>query len=1057
MVTETKPKLKSSNDMLTWQFKTLLGEIQQIELHETGDCPCILNTLDPQERCLGKHLLNVSTLSAETANMDSVNRDWLLELADEASERHEQFKGFVCQDKELPALSEWARGWRKKHIEPVYYTCKARMRQEPTCSLAYPKEASLKSAYVIKVRWSLPDSDKSITTDAMLDTGTTKTVISREIARKLGATVLGKETVDMPDGSKARFDVTQVRIYWGDYSSIETVWIRDNKDFPLIGYLTLEAWGFLLPWKPLPAELQNANISDVPFGTMRQFHKAEIAGSTPAPATMIEPRQLVELCQGDKSKVKLYQEPKVKISGSCTVKEGCSIKVKGAVETVQTTTAAGLTDAIDAVIRHLEKRVEGQATPLTYAIGSTSLTRYELRHKVVEAKSLIPSNNPITFEPNPAYPQDLQPRLRGRAANKAQVLTMAANLDPDALLDDFHSIDRGAPIVDDSGVVLSGNGRVMAILHALSEFPASYEVYKSHLLQAAPNYGLKVGKVQSPVLVRELVSKVDRRTFVEEANASTTIAASAIEVARSDAQKITAAMLNSLEVAEGQGVEDALRSSANASFVSSFLSKLSANERGGIADAKGMLNQDGIRRLTMAIFVNVFPGDVGIRLAEKFFESTDVNVRLVFNGIVGSLGKLAQSEALTREGQRNPDLQIGDDLARAVVAFSDIKKTPGMTVDKYLNQSQMFERQLNEFQEKLLSLIDKRSRSGKKVATLLKAYADVVIASSPPAQGALIPGGTLTKEVALDVAIKRSEDVETTSMFQAPKWCSTIGTAAKELDKAIRAVGTSRNRLNILRGKLDPSLNICRGQSLMFQSPPVCQGITSEDIKKLVEKNCQGESVKLRGNKDANLQGHFTVKGKVNKREYDFLVDTGFTLIGLPVSDIRALKLARLGNKEMVNSDGKVSKETVYGLVDFELDGRKTNIALVMESGFPILGTLPLELLWAKVNPLERKLEYIPGFQSSVSGGKGELHQADPLLTEIASQLCDMGTCLLASGKKSKTLPLCSPPGAKKLERCILSVKERNVDKGCKPEGTGSKKCPSARAVCISSVGCKAR
>jgi len=69
--------------------------------------------------------------------------------------------------------------------------------------------------------------------------------------------------------------------------------------------------------------------------------------------------------------------------------------------------------------------------------------------------------------------------------------------------------------------------------------------------------------------------------------------------------------------------------------------------------------------------------------------------------------------------------------------------------------------------------------------------------------------------------VKRSEDVETIAMMQtpAPKWCPSVGTAAKELDKAIKVIGTSRNRLNVLRGKLDPSLNVCRGQSLMFQEP----------------------------------------------------------------------------------------------------------------------------------------------------------------------------------------------------------------------------------------------
>ncbi len=590
----------SSRDMLSWQYKTILAEIQQIELHESGDCPCILSDLNPPEKCIGKHTLNVFSLCNETAQMDSRNAKLLLEIAEKASEFHDKFKDFVCHTGDLPDLRNWARSARKV-LEPIYYACSVK-----------------------------------------------KGKLSDSVADIVGL-----------------FD---------------------------------------------------------------------------------------------------FSNPKVKVSGTCS-QQYCSLKVKGIIETVQATTATGLPDAIDNVIRHLEKETEGQATPLTYAIGSTSLTKYELRYVIRDAKSLTPSNDPITFESNPDYPQELQPRLRGRAANKAQVLTMAANLDPDALLDDFHSIDRGAPIVDDRGVVLSGNGRVMAIQHAVSEFPQSYAVYKEHLLQAAENYGLKIGKIDSPVLVRELVSKVDKRTFVEEANASTTIAASAIEIARSDAQKITATMLNSLEVAEGQSVEDALRSSADGAFVSAFLSKLSANERAGIADAKGQLNQDGIRRITMAIFVSVFPGDVGIRLSEKFFESTDVNVRNVFNGIVGALGKLAQSEALVRDGQRAADLGIGDDLARVVVAYSDIKKTPGMTVDKYLSQSAMFERQLNSFQEKMLAEIDSRARSGRRIAAVLKAYADIVMASSPPSQGALLPNAALTKEQAFDAAITRSQEITTAALL----------------------------------------------------------------------------------------------------------------------------------------------------------------------------------------------------------------------------------------------------------------------------------------------------
>ena len=129
----------SSHEMLSWQLKTLLGEIQQIELHETGDCPCILNTENPPERCLGKHLLNISTLSQETASMDSQNEVWLHKLAKEANERHEQFKEFICHKEDLPELAEWARNWRKQNIEPIYYTCKINPHHKATLQDANAK------------------------------------------------------------------------------------------------------------------------------------------------------------------------------------------------------------------------------------------------------------------------------------------------------------------------------------------------------------------------------------------------------------------------------------------------------------------------------------------------------------------------------------------------------------------------------------------------------------------------------------------------------------------------------------------------------------------------------------------------------------------------------------------------------------------------------------------------------------------------------------------------------------------------------------------------------
>ncbi len=469
----------------------------------------------------------------------------------------------------------------------------------------------------------------------------------------------------------------------------------------------------------------------------------------------------LRILQGDmRHEARMCQQPAVTISGKCNGKESCTLKVKASESVEAVSSIGGLSKSIEEVLKKIEATHAPPPSAITFAIGSTTLTRYEFQNKLVEAADLLASHDPITFEPTPNYPPELQPRLRGRQANRAQVMNIAKNLDPDALLSDFHSIDRGAPIVGPDNVVESGNGRIMAIQLAVAQFPEAYARYRDELIARASVSGVSPEEAQTmkaPVLVRVRLTDVPRRQFVEEANASTTLAPSAIEVARADASHLTLEMVQQLWVGEDQGIEDALRSLANGQFVSAFLATIPANQRAQITDAKGQLNQDGIRRMVMALFVNAFPGDSGLKLAEKFFESTEPSVRNVFNGIAQALGKLAKSEAMCRNNDRDPALMVGEDIAAAVSTFAEIKKTPGMTVANYLAQAQMFERRLNPFQERLLKLIDERARSGKKIGLLLKSYAAVVIESNPPAQGALIAGVSLTKDQALDAAITRTQ------------------------------------------------------------------------------------------------------------------------------------------------------------------------------------------------------------------------------------------------------------------------------------------------------------
>ncbi len=592
MATEKQIKeFTTSAEMLEWQYFQIIGEMQELQRHESDPrCPCRLST-DLGENCLAKHSLGLSVLAAETAAMDENHKDLLDSLSMEAKEKHEQIKAAVCGKGDAPEITKWSRQWRKV-FEPIYYTCKVS-----------------KKAHLHDVEASLADP-----------------------------------------------------------------------------------------------------------GAVKISGKCD--------------------------------------SGSCAIKVTSTRKVEASTSSIKN---------LDKVIQDVEKRAESQSkqaivTNRTFAIGANG-TRYEFEFRIADAESLVVSNDPFTFEPNKNYPQELQPRLRGRAANRLQVENIAANLDPDTLLTDYHSIDRGAPIIKDM-VVESGNGRVMAIVLSSHNHPEVYAKYKARLKELAPSLGIPagdVGKYGTPILVRERITKVDRKQFVEEANSSATIESSAIEKARTDAEKITPEMISSLGVLDGEAIEDALRSSRNKPFVTAFLNKLSSNEQAKLVDSSGAINQDGLRRMAAALFVATFRGDIGIRLAEKFFESTDVNVRNIFNGLTRSLGVLAQAESLTGSGQRRAEYALGEDLAKVISVYSNIKKTPGMTVDKYINQASMLDRELNSFQERMLSILDNNSRSARRIAGILNKYAELVISSPSPNQVSLIPGETVTKLELFERAVRGSQ------------------------------------------------------------------------------------------------------------------------------------------------------------------------------------------------------------------------------------------------------------------------------------------------------------
>ena len=465
-------------------------------------------------------------------------------------------------------------------------------------------------------------------------------------------------------------------------------------------------------------------------------------------------------------------ESYIKVTGKCGKNEGkvCNFKVAG-IDKVEASTASisELGKLIGQIASRpdlsIRKKADQAVSNKTWAVGTSTTTRYEFEYRIVDGLKIKASHNPVDFTPTPGYPQELQPRNRDRAATRLQVERIAANLDPGSLLTDFHGIDRGTPIVGPDMVVESGNGRVMAMILAYKNHPNVWAKYLETMVNKLSEFGLIFSKkeeaYEAPILVRVRLTQVDRKQFVEEANASTTIQSSAIETGRSDANKITPEMLGSLEILEGENIEDALRASRNTNFVRQFVQKLPANEQARIVDAKGILSQDGIRRATLALFMATFKGEVGQKLAERFFESTDLAVRTMFNGLLRTLGLLSRAETLALKGEREPEYAIGEDLAKVISVLVAIKKQDGYTVAKYLAQAAMFERELNKFQERILTVLDENSRSAKKIAAILGTYAQMVVDSTPPNQVSLMPGlGKVSKAELFEAAIKKAATLE---------------------------------------------------------------------------------------------------------------------------------------------------------------------------------------------------------------------------------------------------------------------------------------------------------
>ena len=344
-------------------------------------------------------------------------------------------------------------------------------------------------------------------------------------------------------------------------------------------------------------------------------------------------------------------------------------------------------------------------------------TEVKTKFAVMNADDIQASHD-TSLNVNENFPQELQPRDRGKAATQEQIINIVNNLNPKKLGDSY-STATGSPILGPDGYVEVGNGRTIALKTLYEQNHKNAETYRQWLRDNAEQFGLtakQIDNVDNPVLVRVRTSDVeDRVRFVQDANARESASMSASEQAMVDADRITQDLLNKF-VPNDDGL---INIAANKPFINQFMDQVVGKaEKGEFLDEKGYLNQAGIRKVKNALFAAAYDD---INILAEISESTSSNLKNVTGAMMEAAPRMVNIQDQMNKGIL-PDLDISQDLVEAVKLYKTIKNSD-KSFDNYFQQQNMFgEDNYTPIQESLVRMFENNKRSRKALREILIDY-----------------------------------------------------------------------------------------------------------------------------------------------------------------------------------------------------------------------------------------------------------------------------------------------------------------------------------------------
>lgn len=379
----------------------------------------------------------------------------------------------------------------------------------------------------------------------------------------------------------------------------------------------------------------------------------------------------------------------------------------------------------------LMERVPAGKTVKVHA--STNDAGFDATYKVVPAGDITASHD-MNYAVNDLYPAEYQPRNRNRPQMRGQVEKMTKGMKPE-LLAESQFVNEGAPVVNNSGVVLNGNGRVMAIQKAYKGLTDAHKksakAYKDYLVSIAPSLGIAPEKVQSmdhPVLVRQAADNADANAIINSTEGGAKLGGA--EQAKADADRLK---LSTLEQFVDNGTGEFMNPS-NREFRRAAASDVFSDAEGNsVFNEKGDLSPTGQFRIRNAIFAKAYDDNY---LLTQLSEATDNNSKNIMNAMIAAAPEVAKVNEGIKNGTLYPDYDISDVIMKTAKTIMSLRNE-GKPLSFHLQETDLFSQGESETERLVLEFIERNKFKSRTIADMYKGACDRIFAVGSPKQSKL--------------------------------------------------------------------------------------------------------------------------------------------------------------------------------------------------------------------------------------------------------------------------------------------------------------------------------